>query len=175
METFSCLKKQAFLLVSSISVHLCHDNINPNILTPFAQHKGTNNPHQQASQHTREAGKNESDWVIPKMNVPHSFWAHNTKPAKGNIGIIWWGIPNVSRGPNCQGVNDKYMLLVLRSDSAGCPKVFSGCQLYSICPWRCWLKMLSSAPFCAVRVRVCPCTSVFVSKESYIFSSLQTG
>lgn len=88
METFSCLQKPAFLLVSNISLHLGCDNINPNILTPFAQHEGTNNPHQQASQHTREAGKKESDWVIPKMNVPRSFWAHNTKPAKGNIGII---------------------------------------------------------------------------------------
>lgn len=30
-------------------------------------------------------------------------------------------------------------------DSAGCPQVLCGCQHYSICPWRCWLRMLSSA------------------------------
>lgn len=127
------------------------NNINPNTLTPCVQHEGTNNPHQQASQHTHKGGKKERDWVIPKMNVPCSFWAHNTKLAKGNIGIIWWGIPNVSRGLNCQGLNDKYMLLVVESDSAGCPKVLCDCQHYSICPWRCWLKMLSSARvvFCA--------------------------
>lgn len=72
-------------------------------------------------------------------------FGHSTKPAKGNIGIIWWGIPNVSGEPNCHRLNDKYMLLVVESDSAGCPQVLCGCQHYSICPWRCWLKMLSSA------------------------------
>lgn len=46
---------------------------------------------------TREERK-KGDWLIPKMNVPCSFWANNTKPVKGNIGIIWWGIPNVSGG-----------------------------------------------------------------------------
>lgn len=119
--------------------------------TSCVQHEGTNNPHQQASQHIHKGRRKERDWVIPKMNVPHSFWARNTKPVKGNIGIIWWGIPNVPGELDCWGLNDKYMLLVVERVSAGCPKVLCGWQQYSICPWRCWLKMLSSAwvVFCA--------------------------
>lgn len=116
---------------------------------------------------TRGEGKKEGDWVIPKMNVPRSFWANNTKPAKGNIGIIWWGIPNVSGGLNCQGLNDKYMLLVVESDSTDCPEVLCGCQHHSICPWRCWLKVLSSAwvVFCALCV--CTVQTIFLFSQSW--------
>lgn len=46
------LKRSFFLLVSSLPI--CCNNISSNTLTQCVQHEGTNNPHQQASQHTHK-------------------------------------------------------------------------------------------------------------------------